>query len=138
MPTYRGMAALIAANRDPVKGGKQAPVEGTFHEHRTRKEAALARLRSLEADEKAGSLVSVEDVRRELARAATICKSRLRQVPSSLAGEIFHTAKSSKTPREGTAQIFTLLQKAIDEALTELSQSENLGAIPRPHTRRTI
>ncbi len=111
----------IADNKDLSRGGKQAPSTETFSEARARKERALASLREIEALEKKGTLVDAESVRYELAKAFTVCKSRLRQIPPSLSGEIFHTARSAKSEREGQALIFSALQKAIDEALTELS-----------------
>lgn len=112
----------IAENQDPGKGGKQTPVEGTFYEHRTRKEAALARLREIEASEKEGILVNVEDLRRDIAKLFVDIKARLRAIPSKTAGEVYHTALSAKGEKEGKAAIFKKLQVEIDEALLELSQ----------------
>ena len=111
----------IAENRDESRGGVQPPSTETFNEARCRKERALASLRELEASEKKGTLVDVEGVRLELARVAVTLKTRLRSVPSAVAQEVFHLALNAKTERQGVAQIFTLLQKTIDEALLELS-----------------
>ena len=127
-PDARGLSDLdealtaIAANRDPAKGGKQAPVvEGTFHEHRTRKEAALARLREFEAAEKEQALVNAEDIQRELKNVFTIVRQNLRAIPAKAAGELCHIARS--TPgRQGEVQVMTLLLKEIDQVLLELSQ----------------
>lgn len=111
----------IAANRDPGKGGKQTPVEGSFYEHRTRKESALANLRELEAAEKKGSLVNAELLRLEFARLFTDVKTRVRAIAPKIAQEVAHL-KTSKSGRELTTAIEGLLRVEHDAALFQLSQ----------------
>lgn len=111
----------IAENRDPGKGGKQTPVEGTFYEHRTRKEAALARLREIEASEKEGSLVNAEELRLNLAKLFVDVKTQIRAIAPKVTQEIAHL-KISKTGRELTTAIEGLLRLEHDAALLQLSQ----------------
>lgn len=112
----------IAANRDPARGGKQTPVNESFHEARTRKERALATLREIEADEAAGRLVDAEEVQQAFVSMITTARTRLRAIPSKVAGELYHVGKVSKNQREGAAEIQKKLLAEVDEALQELSE----------------
>ncbi len=91
-----------------------------------KEEKALVRenrqLKELSRKQKEGQLVDVEELRRELAKAFTDVKTRIRSIAPKSAQAIAHMKMDKKSERELIAAIQTVLQKEHDEALEELSK----------------
>ena len=80
----------------------------------TEKEEAIAKIKNLEAEQKAGILVLAEEVLNEWANFIQSCKAKLIAVPSKLALEL--------SGMDDPEAIQERLQEEIDTALTELSE----------------
>ncbi len=80
------------------------------------KERAIARLKNLEADEKEGKLVNVEQVKQAWDNHNANCKAKLLSIPAKLALEL--------SGIEEPEVIQNRLTEVIDEALLELGASE--------------
>ena len=76
----------------------------------------------MENEEKKKSLVNADDVRRELAKAFTDVKTRIRSIAPKSAQAIAHMKMDKKSERELIAAIQTVLQKEHDECLEELAK----------------
>ena len=80
------------------------------------KEKAIARLKNLEADQKEGKLVDVEQVKQAWDNHNANCKAKLLSIPAKLALEL--------SGIEEPELIQVRLTEVIDEALIELGASE--------------
>lgn len=113
----------VAENKSPIHGGKRPLVEPdeSFSEARARKERALANLREIEAAEKRGELVNAREYNDIHILMIVAAKTRLRSIPTTVAGEVAHMGKTLNG-RAAMSAISKLLLTAIDSALLELSQ----------------
>lgn len=91
-----------------------------------KEEKALVRenrqLKELSRKQKEGKLVDADELRRELAKAFTDVKTRIRSIAPKSAQAIAHLRMDKKSERELIAAIQTVLQKEHDEALEELAK----------------
>lgn len=79
-------------------------------------------LKELARKQKEGLLVDAEELRRELAKAFTDVKTRIRSIAPKSAQAIAHLKMEKKVERELITSIQAILQKDHDEALEELSK----------------
>ena len=92
----------------------EAAPDWSLAEATRRKEAATARLRELEFDEKSGRLVALEDVGRAIREQLAILRNRLLRIPSECAPGLAQL--------KGPAAIEGALRDVLYGAMTELSQ----------------
>ena len=102
---------------------KAAPAAGDgpdFFEERARHERAKADLAELKAQERAGELVELEEVKRLWATLATETRDRLLGLPDRLAEEL-HAAETEHEVRE-------VLRRELTEALSRVDPEHAPGA----------
>jgi len=105
----------------PAKGGADTS-RLSYTQAATLEKKFSAALKKLDLEEREGTLINAEELRRELMALFATIKKRLRAIPSKITPEVFGLAKAAKGQRAGCAKINKRLLSEIDDALQELSE----------------
>lgn len=119
-------AGKAAAQGRPVQSGAQAPqIELNYTKARAIREHFAAKLAELEYREKAGQLLRADDVKLAVFKTNRLFRDAVQNIPIRVVNEL--AALVGDVPPEQRHEMMQVMQREIDRALEQLSESDGLS-----------
>lgn len=112
------------SNTDPVRSNssKQQDQKTTYNESRAMTESFRAKTAELEYLEKAGILVSIEQVEKEMTEIIMLLKSKVFRLPEQLANELVVLTDIHKTEQLIRKNLISIFEETSDELKSKVTQ----------------